>query len=627
MISKEEKKNRSFTGNRKKMSLGLEIGLLFGALIFVVVGIFSFILYERFYEDRQNAVMDGITSAVRSNENEIDSLLERMNFAVKLTHDNDTIYEKSTLTPSVLCQLLLEFQSWREYVSVHQLARDFTSYQQSFNEYFSTCFGENVDYSNTLFVNSALPIQDYLYAAVLGERNGCSTDRAVQKEEWYQKAVAAGGEAYWFMDEEDPDTLYMAQLLTCVELMAIKGLVKTDIGVLVIGIDTESFKSGLDSNTLTEGSEIFLVNQSNEVVYSESEYQAGIELTQSVEIPKGNGIWESTYKGEACLVFERMLPLGLSIVTIVPTEDIRHLAFDGVQIVGVVAVLAIAIAVVAIICLSMVAVAPIKRLADHMESGNTGVIFTDRNGAQELDVLYESFNHLITGMKESTRKVLDANEKQKRAEIRAMQAQINPHFIYNTLNSVSCLAMVNGEEDIADALNSLTRIMRYSISNPEELVTVTEEIEIIRQYEEIQKFCYWDGVSFEYDIDSDASDVLIPKLVIQPLIENSLIHGVNPQNNSMKVCLKVRKLSGKLMISVWDSGTQADIEQMNLLLKDEYSEERKTSDSLGIHNVYGRIHMIFGEDATLYYRKDENGNTVATIIIPFSSESGGAGRI
>ena len=261
-------------------------------------------------------------------------------------------------------------------------------------------------------------------------------------------------------------------------------------------------------------------------------------------------------------------------------------------------------------------------MADYMERGNTGAIYCDGNGAQELDVLYKSFNHLIAEMKASTRKILDANERQKRAEILALQAQINPHFIYNTLNSVSCMAMVNGEEGIADALNSLTRIMRYSISNPEELVAVTEEIEIIRQYEEIQKFIYWNDVNFEYDIEPDACDVLIPKLVIQPLVENSLIHGVEPQNNSMKVRLKVRKLSGKLMISVWDSGTQADIERMNLLLKDEYGEERTTSDSLGIHNVYGRIHRIFGEDATLYYRKDENGNTVATIIIPFSGGTG-----
>jgi len=617
MILREIAGKRSFAGKRKKMSLGLEIGLLFGVLIFVVVSFFLFILYKRFYEERQNAVIDGITSTVRSNENGIDYLLERMDFAVKLTHDNDKIYEENILTPSELCQLILEFKSWREYVSVYQLNKDFTAYQRSFNEYFSTCFGKNVEYSNTLFVNSALPIQEYLSLNGLGERNGCSTDRAVRREEWYQKAVAAGGEAYWFVDKKDPDTLYMAKLITIKELMSMNNLAKTDIGVLVIGIEIESFKSGLDTNTLTEGSEIFLVNQSGQVVYSENKEQPGIEQTQAVTIPEWNGVWEVDYNGEKCLVYERMLPLGLSIVTIVPIEDIRHLAFDGVQIVMIVAVLAIVIAVGASICLSMVAVAPIKRLADHMESGNTGEISCDRNGAQELDVLYKSFNHLIAGMKESTQKVLDANERQKRAEILAMQAQINPHFIYNTLNSVSCMAMVNGEERIADALESLTRIMRYSISNPEELVTVKEEIEIIRQYEEIQKFIYWDSINFEYDIDPDACSVLIPKLVIQPLVENSLIHGINPQNNSMRVRLEVRKHSGKLRISVWDSGTQADVEQINLLLKDEYSEKRKNSDSLGIHNVYGRIYRIFGEDAALYYCKDENGNTVATISIPF----------
>ena len=194
-----------------------------------------------------------------------------------------------------------------------------------------------------------------------------------------------------------------------------------------------------------------------------------------------------------------------------------------------------------------------------------------------------------------------------------MQAQINPHFVYNTLNSISCLAMINNQENIAGLIRSLTKILRYNISNLERMVSLSEELHIIRQYENIQKSCYRESIEFEYDVDQSTENIKIPKLMIQPLVENALIHSVNYKEKTKYIHLVICKSEDKLIVRVCDNGTEADVEKINQYITGMVVYE---GNSLGVRNVYERMKLVYGADAELKYEKDEEGQTVAKLQIP-----------
>jgi two-component system sensor histidine kinase YesM len=220
---------------------------------------------------------------------------------------------------------------------------------------------------------------------------------------------------------------------------------------------------------------------------------------------------------------------------------------------------------------------------------------------------------LILKLIEEENKKMNALREKELARFYALQVQINPHFVYNALNSVSCISMINGQEHVADALTNLAKIMRYSCRNPEDLVFVSEETEIIRVYEKLQKFCYWQTIDFSYDIEPDTEKYQIPKLIIQPLVENALIYGIESASNKVSVKLTIKKNGEYLLISVWDSGVNANLINLNRIAGGFAKEKRE---SLGIDNVQERLYVVYGEKASLVYSKDINGNTIASIHIP-----------
>ena len=267
-----------------------------------------------------------------------------------------------------------------------------------------------------------------------------------------------------------------------------------------------------------------------------------------------------------------------------------------------------------IVLLAAKIVAPIKRLSKHMQAGHAELITCDTVGQDETGKLYRAFNTLMTRLHQSMDDTVTAMEKQKEAELRALQAQINPHFVYNTLNSVSSLALYYEKQDIAEVVDNLSKIMRYSISSPNEMVPIRTELNIIKEYENIQKSCYWEEVAFRYEIAPETLDFLIPKLIIQPLIENALKHGLDHGEGCAEVRLIIARKGDGIQISVWDSGKYADVEKLNRYALGVDSEEIKSS-SIGVRNVWERIRIVFGEQGNLHYEKDEEGHTMAIISI------------
>lgn len=210
----------------------------------------------------------------------------------------------------------------------------------------------------------------------------------------------------------------------------------------------------------------------------------------------------------------------------------------------------------------------------------------------------------------------------RQAEMNALQTQINPHFLYNTLDSIRGVALKAGQDHIALMTKALSGLFRYSISNKNDLSTLQEEIKHVTNYMTIQQMRFPDKFIYITDIDTDEeADIMtcrIPKLTLQPIVENSVFHGLEKKLGSGKVVIHAFTTEKRLIISVEDDGigmNHEQLEKVNAILQKQTDEQEHIA-SIALTNVNDRIKLFFGDEYGLKIRSTKNVGTVVEIQLP-----------
>lgn len=210
----------------------------------------------------------------------------------------------------------------------------------------------------------------------------------------------------------------------------------------------------------------------------------------------------------------------------------------------------------------------------------------------------------------------------KRVEYNALQNQIDPHFLYNTLDSIRSRALLDENTEIASMTEILSKFFRYCISNSESLVQIREELNHIRDYYYIQKYRFEDRFDMEIETESEEIyDYYIPKMTIQPLVENAMIHGLEKVSRKGHLLLRLNLTQKKVVITVSDNGAGMSLGQLQKLNQRMsaalYSGSKKgRHNSIAVANVNARIKITFGEEYGIHYRSLENEGTDAIVTIP-----------
>ncbi len=237
----------------------------------------------------------------------------------------------------------------------------------------------------------------------------------------------------------------------------------------------------------------------------------------------------------------------------------------------------------------------------EVELGNRDV-YVDFNSNDETGLLVKRFNNMI---KEINRLIEADYKKQiliQQTEFKALKAQINPHFLYNALNSISWMARLGLNNEVEDMTNALSKFFRYSISNTGEIVEVKQEIEQINNYLKIQKNRYRDKLSISIEVSEEILNLKILKLILQPLVENAIIHGLEPKIDSGKLIIKGFIKDNLLIFKIIDDGIG-------------FGQSKHNGEGIGISNVNKRIKIYYGKDYGVTY-SNINGLTEALIRIP-----------
>ncbi|MGG6309299.1 sensor histidine kinase [Paenibacillus macerans] len=263
---------------------------------------------------------------------------------------------------------------------------------------------------------------------------------------------------------------------------------------------------------------------------------------------------------------------------------------------------------------------PIQKLLRAMNkapSGNFMKVNAEQNSF-ELDQLYNGYNQMIEQIDQLLKRVIEEQKTIRKAELNALQSQIKPHFLYNTLDSITSLALSGDNEQVCDLIEALGSYYRLSVSKGQDVITVGEEIEVVRNYLKIQSVRYPDVFEARFEVEEDCSQTPIPKLVLQPLVENSLYHGIRPKGTKGVIRIRVKNADGSVKISISDNGIGMSQEEIEQIL---FTERQGQIKSFGLWGTMERL-RIFYEDRDVFHMESEPGTgTTITLILPNGADS------
>lgn len=265
---------------------------------------------------------------------------------------------------------------------------------------------------------------------------------------------------------------------------------------------------------------------------------------------------------------------------------------------------------------------PIRRLQERMAAISGGDFSSDPSieWDNELGDVGRGMNHLA----QSVQGLMDrrlADEKARRdLEYQMLQSQINPHFLYNALNSIKWMATIQSAHGIAEMTTSLSHLLKSIAKGRQVLIPLREELSLMRDYFVIQKYRYGGAVTLEEDLEPGLDDIPIPRFTLQPLIENAIFHGIEPKGVAGTVALCARHTGGTLTLSVTDNGVGMEPEQVAALLTGQSDGSDGLFREIGLYNVHRRIQYEFGPDYGLRVESEPGVYTRVTVRLPFPAE-------
>lgn len=236
----------------------------------------------------------------------------------------------------------------------------------------------------------------------------------------------------------------------------------------------------------------------------------------------------------------------------------------------------------------------------------------EMEGKNEISIIASQFNKMMKQINNQMDEIKQVSEMKKDAEIRALEAQINPHFIYNTLDSIHWLAIENGEDEISEMLSEFAQILRYQISKSNDVVEIKDEMEYLKKYLFLQKIRFMDNFEYAIDCEEGILDCHIHKMIFQPLIENAIIHGYAHIRHGGFLRIKIYHIDeSRICFSITDNGRGMSQEKVG-----EVFGEGGSTPSIGVSNVLARLKLYYGDSYRLEVHSEENRGTSIKITIP-----------
>ena len=394
-------------------------------------------------------------------------------------------------------------------------------------------------------------------------------------------------------------------------------------GWLVLNVDLEHFVSYYNSISQDGGwsEETYMIDQFGRTVSETNVYGIGDEkenlMLQPEAAPK---IFESGKNLILCY------PVGFCNWTLVNETPISEILGDiqDVQEIFILAIVAsVTISILFLVFWVKYMTTPFVKVIDALkmvQNGQFGIVLEqDHENGDEFSLLVNSYNKMTLEISSLIRKNVE-NEKSKRdAQIRALKSQINPHFLYNTLDSIIWMIRSEEYDGAGEMVSLLAKFFRISLSQGKDMITLEKELEHASSYLAIQNIRFKDKFEFHVDADPELLKYFCPKLSIQPLLENAIYHGMDGMYEDGEIEIRIYEKNGDIKIDVSDNGPGMTQEKIDYIMHNKVVSSKRGS-GIGVCNVNERIQLIYGKNYGITISSELDEGTVATITIPKMEE-------
>lgn len=506
----------------------------------------------------------------------------------------------------------LERMVTTRYESVLELTKAYLNYDEftRFKRTYREIAGVRFYYDNQTLINNLelIPI-----------------DENTSKTHWYQQAMSTKSLIWTYIDDNEPIPVRKLSLIRQLPFPE-----RRTSGVLMVSLD----QNELNRMLLQEPFETLIADEAGNVVAAKDSSFVGKTLESldfGVDLSQlEKGTHKLNIKGEpSYMIVDELIPEnsinGLRVVSVFSTESIVKDA-NKVSLIGLVIILLVLLIALAFVYIvSFLTSNRLLRLSRHLNRlalGDLNVV-SRIDGNDEIGQLSRQFNYMVESIRSLMNQVVEKTEQntaleiaQREIKLKMMASQINPHFLFNALESIRMNAHMKGEKEIANVVRLLGRLMRKNLEVGRESTPIKEEIEMVRSYLEIQKFRYEDRLKYELNIDPQAQEIRIPPLIIQPLVENAVVHGVEDKEDGVEVNVDIQFNGELLVIRIRDNGLGMTPQRLDEVIHSISSPDESENNRIGLRNVHQRLVLSYGEEHGLKIFSEYGRGTEFSFTIP-----------
>lgn len=395
-------------------------------------------------------------------------------------------------------------------------------------------------------------------------------------------------------------------------------------GILVVDMNFSGIEHLFTKVNSGEMGYMYLMDREGEIIYHPRQnliYSDLSDENNQVAIGYEDGTHEETFLGEDRIVIVKTVGYtGWKIVSVIPKENL----YQNWNRINAVWVTALAIGILMLIVInqyvSMAITRPIRKLENSVKQ--LDIKYPDKiyvGGPDEIRHLGQTIRFMVEQMQKLMDDIVREQEEKRKNELDALQSQINPHFLYNTLDSIVWMIESERYEEAISMVTALANLFRISLSKGKNIITIAEEFQHAQNYSNIQKVRFKNKFQVSFLLDEKIKDYLTIKLIIQPLLENAIYYGMEAMDGDGEILVNGYEKDGDIYIEVVDNGIGMAPEQVERLLTGE-QYERKRGSGIGLRNVNQRIKLYFGEQYGLHIKSEPDVGTKITIHLPMKLE-------